>query len=307
MSAALRRQGLAFSVAALLLTAASLLLPTPDPRLELLALAALIVVLGVPHGALDPIFAAAKYRLRDPGRWAVFALAYLAVAALVVAIWRISPTLFLAAFLVMSAVHFSGDPTDGTPWPTRLLYGGAIIVLPALLHGADVARLFAALVPADAAAGLAAVLHRIGWPWLIALLAAASFRAVKEPVSAVELVSVTILATLMPPLPAFAVFFCGMHSARHILRTAQFAPGRRLFATAIIPMLGVVALAAAGWWWLDGATLDGKIIQLVFVGLAALTVPHMALVERVRLAGWGPVSADGSDRSSVPRSGLRRP
>ncbi len=265
------------------------------------------MVLGVPHGALDPIFAAATYRLRATGQWAVFALAYLALAAMVVAVWRLSPALFLAAFLVMSAAHFSGDPIQGTPWPTRVLYGGAIIVLPALLHGADVARLFAALVPAGAATTIAAALHRIGWPWLIALALAALLRARKDTVSGIELAAVAILATLMPPLPAFAVFFCGMHSARHILRTASFAHSRTLLATAVIPMLGVTCLAAAGWWWLGGTTLDAKIVQLVFVGLAALTVPHMALVERVRLAGWTSLSAYGSDRSSAPSSALRRP
>jgi hypothetical protein len=53
-----------------------------------------------------------------------------------------------------------------------------------------------------------------------------------------------------------------------------------------LPMLGVLLASATAWHFLDGMPINGAIIQLVFVGLAALTVPHMALVERVRLQGW---------------------
>jgi hypothetical protein len=51
-------------------------------------------------------------------------------------------------------------------------------------------------------------------------------------------------------------------------------------------MFGVVMASAVAWHLLKDTTLDARVLQIVFVGLAALTVPHMVLVERVRLSGW---------------------
>ena len=45
-------------------------------------------------------------------------------------------------------------------------------------------------------------------------------------------------------------------------------------------------ISVGAWEFLKEKSLDERIVQIVFVGLAALTVPHMALVERVRLSGW---------------------
>lgn len=52
------------------------------------------------------------------------------------------------------------------------------------------------------------------------------------------------------------------------------------------PMTITVAGVAIAWWLSDGTPLDLRLTQILFVGLAALTVPHMILVERVRFTGW---------------------
>jgi hypothetical protein len=52
------------------------------------------------------------------------------------------------------------------------------------------------------------------------------------------------------------------------------------------PMLLTVAGVAIAWWLSEGKPLDMRLVQVLFVSLAALTVPHMMVVERVRLTGW---------------------
>ncbi len=285
---ALRVQGMIFSAAAVLATAATATFGRFDEGTELVVLAVLIIVIGVPHGALDTTFARRLYDLRTARGWIGFALAYLALGALVVGVWRLAPILFITGFLVISAAHFSGDPPAGTPVLCRILYGGAIIILPTLLHAQEVMRLFSLLVGADAAGPVVRCLRLLAWPWLTGIAIAAVCRAGPGWQNGLETASVGLLAVVAPPLVAFTVFFCGMHSVRHILRTIDYSGQTlaRVLLAGAGPMLAVLVMSAASWHRFHDIPLDTRVIQLVFVGLAALTVPHMALVERVRLSGW---------------------
>jgi len=285
----LRMQGLAFSLLAILLSAVTITIRPINQSTELLIMAALILLFGVPHGALDTVFARRIYSLSTIVGWLVFTVAYLALVVLVILLWRAAPVLFLSGFLLISFAHFSGDPAAGTPLASRILYGGAIIVFPVLLHAQEVSRLFSFLVGETASAQVLYCLHFLAWPWLIALTCAAAYSLKGNWLTTTELVAVALLAIFTQPLLAFTVFFCGMHSARHILRTFQYS-GRRqprqLAASAFLPMLAVLGAALAVFFWLPNLSLETKIVQLVFVGLAALTVPHMLLVERIRSSGW---------------------
>jgi hypothetical protein len=131
---AMRWQGGVFSVLALLTSIACVVLPPADPQSVLVWVGLLIVLLGVPHGALDPIYAQAWPGIQGRAAWAVFVWAYLLLAACVLGVWWWAPTVFLWGFLAISVLHFSGDLATGTSGWTRFFYGGAVIVLPAALH-----------------------------------------------------------------------------------------------------------------------------------------------------------------------------
>ncbi len=285
----IRSQGLVFCAFAWVTLLASLSLPQVDVEVQLVLLAPLILLLGVPHGALDLVFLRQTTGVHSIAGWGFLAVAYVSAAAAVVGVWWVAPGFFLAAFLLLSVFHFSGDPDGQTPALFRLLYGGAVILCPLALHAQEVSRIFASVAGIPAAQAIVAALQWAAWPWVFAIGLATIAGAMRAPVRCVELVSVAALLTFVPPMIGFTLFFCGMHSARHLLRTRDYCHAgtmQHLVRIATVPMLVTVSGVGIAWWLSDGKPLDVRLAQLLFVGLAALTVPHMLVVERVRLTGW---------------------
>ena len=54
---------------------------------ELIFLALMIAILGLPHGALDTLFAKNYFHLQGFKRWFAFIIAYISIAAIVLGIW----------------------------------------------------------------------------------------------------------------------------------------------------------------------------------------------------------------------------
>jgi Brp/Blh family beta-carotene 15,15'-monooxygenase len=278
-----RAQGLIFSVVALLLALLSTQFMFGDSLALLLVLSVIILLLGVPHGALDPIFAQRIFGVKGLLSWTIFALLYLGLAACVVLFWYVFPTLWLVCFLLISVWHFSADLQPSTPWWARLSYGSAIIVLPVFRFSNELTLLFSFLIDSNASAALVAALQALLIPaWvLIALSLVLVVRT--DRLSALELLSVSALMFFVPPLPAFTLYFCLMHGARHILRTKQQVAQvsvKSMFGVILLPMLGTLILMLFGWFFTASKSLEQGVVQVVFVGLAALTVPHMCLVQR---------------------------
>ena len=277
-------QGLSFSLLAIVVALTLVLLAPTNPNVSLLILAALIFFFGVPHGALDPVFAQKILFLNSWQDWTKFVIAYLALSIAVVFIWWQLPLIFMGSFLLLSVMHFSRDLNDQVPKITRVLYGGSIIFLPTIFHFKEMQNLFSLILDADTGLQITSFLYLLAWPWLAGSLISIYFQFIRGWLFGLEILAVALLTTLASPLVSFTLYFCGMHSLRHILRTRAYSglTLMKLGLVSLAPMLGVIFIALLAWFYLPELPNYERILRLVFVGLAALTVPHMLLIDRVR-------------------------
>jgi Brp/Blh family beta-carotene 15,15'-monooxygenase len=210
-----------------------------------------ILLLGLPHGALDP-FIPSRIGLawaKKPLGIGLFVLAYAAVAGLYFALWLVSPLLAFVGFLVATILHWGqGDVrfleifmgrTRVSRWGTLvsvLLRGSLPIVLPVLafpqtaesLYENAVKGLGLALTPLDLTApavvgGLATYMLVL----LVAYLVNAVQTAATPEALGVDLLELAMLAVLFLTVPAYmsvGIYFIAWHSLRHLARLIVLHP-----------------------------------------------------------------------------------
>jgi Brp/Blh family beta-carotene 15,15'-monooxygenase len=247
----------------------------------LIILTAGVVCLGLPHGSLDPLVARKLYGANRRFTMLRFLAAYTLIAALCAAGWIAAPGIALPIFLVISALHFGSDwQQRGSPWG-RAAYGACVVTLPTLHHAETVRRIYLAL-GATNAAGIVGVSVVVAW--IVAALAVLSLlpRIKGRWRDGIELAVLLIGGVMLPPLVFFVCYFCLLHSPRHLWDTSRTVgiSGIRAVAAAVAPTVAAtLVFAAVLWHFLPSGRSHDRVLELVFVGLAALTVPHMLLTE----------------------------
>ena len=256
--------------------------------IDLAALAA-VVVIGLPHGALDGAIAIHLGFAKRLVPFLSFLFFYIAMSALVVGAWLLAPTLCLFVFLVISMLHFgTGDARHGTGWlrgAEIIAHGGLVIAGISQMHKPEVDVIFGYLTGQDTTLlwqGIDVLTVIVGAALIVCLAQAMWYRQWRG--TAVELCVLATLFAMAPPLVGFAVYFCCVHSARHvsgILNSLRYDMSR--FAMFNQAAAFTFASWAAGglaiWWFADIGDPEPVLLRVVFIGLAALTVPHMILVD----------------------------
>ena len=257
-----------------------------------------IGVFGLSHGGADPLILK-SLAVNHPGRFALMTGLYtLASLAFVGLIWWF-PLVALIAFLLLSIWHFGyTDATFLGSQSGRILVwlcGSLPIIGPVVGHPEQTSELFAWLITYDPQRVLS-VLKPIGLSiaalWLMGFIwmAYRDYEHLQWRVVS-ELVLVAAALLLLPPLLAFAFYFCVVHSTRHFLSVAQEGLGRAelkstlafLVRKAAPATIGALILAVAAWATITvfnpGSDLLVEAIRVMFWALAALTLPHALIVK----------------------------
>lgn len=258
--------------------------------LNLIGLAG-IVMIGLPHGAYDGAVAIHLGIIKRFSSFVKFMIIYVALAALVVTIWMIAPIISLIIFLTISMLHFgAGDIKNGQGvlgFSEALAHGGLAIVGISQFHRSEVDEIFSYLINSDTTyVWLAIDILTVATIFAIITCVLQALNNSKWSVTVLELLLLGIVYAVAPPLLGFAIYFCCVHSARHFRKI--YASIKQSVSTTSIRNQAIlftsiswIAAGIAFWMFADFANPGPTIMRITFIGLAALTVPHMLLIDGI--------------------------
>lgn len=245
----------------------------------LFLLPVLVALAGLPHGALDPLVARKTGLWKKPMGLAAFLLAYVGILTAALGIWLLVPGISLALFLAYSAWHFAGDWRESLSAIGRLWPGLAIICLPAAGHPETVVTIYELLAGPSAAVFLVELSRWLAIPAVLGTVASVLVLSRREARSGFELLALLAAAWFLPPLAFFLLYFCGLHSPRHLLDAVQGLRASSALVTGVVFTGLAIGLGFLAYGFLPEASVEATVLRILFTGLAVLTLPHMILVE----------------------------
>tara|TARA_B100001057_G_scaffold335049_1_gene335684 strand:- start:178 stop:1113 length:936 start_codon:yes stop_codon:yes gene_type:complete len=260
----------------------------------------LILIIGVSHGSLDHIKGEKLLELFNIQYIYLFYLLYILVALVTILTWILLPSITLMLFLIVASYHFGKEDTEflvvNKSYITEIFYffkGFLIILAPLYFHFQDTVNIFKLLlihnevfysflgfVEANKIIEIGIIVSTLSSIFLFLN----KFEMKKFSIL-LDYFSIIILNYYLPPLIAFTIYFCFLHSIRHSISLAleldseNLFNGFKIFVKKAIPLTiltGVFCLISL-YLLNSGNNLDASVIKVIFIGLASLTFPHILL------------------------------
>ncbi len=274
---------------------------TETVRYPLLGL--VILLIGMPHGAIDHIIAQHLYTFKSKWSYRLkFYGWYLGVMAAFTLAWIISPLICFIIFFGMTLYHFGqadAERFDLTGWRKIIIhYGRGISVVGLIFFGdlpyssaviesvtgfslAEYTRSMAE--PQVLTYGLAAV-----YPLCFLMAASGKLSGKGFAFYLADALIVSLFFLYGDVIVAFAVYFGVWHSYNHVEVMLNFLSRkgkevnygwffRESFVFSLISYIGILFLYNI----MDAFGEEELLISLLFISISVLTLPHMYIVENL--------------------------
>ena len=256
-----------------------------------------ILSIGISHGAMDNYKANKLLKIYKINNKLIFFIIYILISFSVILLWSIYSSLTLLFFLLVASYHFGREDTSflhkGNSMLDQLLYlvkGSLIVFSPLFFHFEETLKIFEILFLSKNILIFITEEHWIVNVCLSLNILGYFYFAFKNSfedfeIIFLDLLSILILNYFFTPLIAFTIYFCFLHSIRHIISIAyelnpsNFLDGFKNFLkkalpltiiTAVLYLISIVFLS-------NSYVLNDVIIKVIFIGLASLTFPHILL------------------------------
>ena len=260
----------------------------------------LILSIGISHGSLDDVKGRKLFQIFEIKKFYIFYLAYILIAIIVIILWILIPYVSLIIFLMVASYHFGKEDTQFLIIENSyynqflfLLKGSLIVFAPMYFHFDETISIFRLLFIEnenfynflDLIESKKILLYCVILSTLANILLFTKNFELKKFTIFLDYFSILIINYCFSPLVAFTIYFCFLHSVRHIISLMSeldrddLGNGFKIFIKKALPLTIITAIfCAIGLYLLNNTyNLESSILKIIFIGLASLTFPHILL------------------------------
>ena len=238
-----------------------------------------VILFGLPHGALDTLLAKEKKLYNNFFSFIFFHLIYISVALITFFLWFQASSLLLFLFLLISIFHFSEDWKGVINIYQRLVIASSVISLTIFFKKEAVQSIFLSLTKSYHSNYIIDFFYYLSFILLPLLLIIIFLNFNKKEVI-FNIITIFVTSMLLNPLMYFLCYFCFFHSSKNFKESKKLLfPNNKALQKKVIliNLLFTITLYAIIFnIFLTGA-IEDKLLKIIFIGLASLTVPHMLL------------------------------
>ena len=260
----------------------------------------LILSIGISHGSLDNLKGKKLFQILGFNNFLFFYLSYILIALLIIILWIIIPYVSLIIFLIVASYHFGKEDTqflisENSNYNQLLFFlkGSLIVFAPLYFHFDETISIFKLLLIDNESfynflnfvEANNVLLYGIVLSTLSNILLFTQKFELKNFTILLDYFSIIIINFYFSPLVAFTIYFCFLHSIRHIislmseLDNNDLKNGFKIFTKKALPLTILTAIfCLIGLYFLSNTyNFNSSILKIIFIGLASLTFPHILL------------------------------